>query len=133
MVVILTANALVVRLVNMVIIVTSSVEMTALLDVIRIAESVLALMDTMVKHVIMNAVSDVIALYVITTENVYMDVELVSGQNHTVISLAQRTVWTKHVTSQHLIVLLVVCRDFMERRANYHAVPHVPIANVNKG
>ena len=61
MVAILMANALVVRLVNMMIIVTTHVEMTALLDVIRMVESALALLDIMVKHVIKNVISDVIS------------------------------------------------------------------------
>ena len=41
--------------------VTNNVEMSALLDVIRAVESVLVTLDIMVKHVIKNAVSDVIS------------------------------------------------------------------------
>ena len=109
MVAILTANALVVRLVNMVTIVTNNVEMTAFLDVIRTVGSVLALMDTMVKRVIKSAVSDAISRHVRKSlESVYMDVRLVSGCPCTVISLAQKTVWMVCVMLHYHIVLLVV-------------------------
>ena len=87
----------------------------------------------MAQHVIKSVIQNVISQYVTNTmENVCMDVRLVSGHIRTVISLAQRTVWTKHVISQHLTALMVVHRVFMERHASYHAAPHVLIANVNE-
>ena len=133
MVAILRAYALVVRLVNMVTTVTNNVELIALLDVIRAVESVLAPLDTLVKHVIKNAVSNVFFQHVTNSlENVYMDVRLVFGCPCIVINLVQRTARMVCVMLHHHIVLLVVYLVFMERHACYHAVPHVLATNVNE-
>ena len=133
MVAILTANALVVRLVNMVTIVTSNVEMTAFLDVIRTVGSVLALLGTMVKYVIKSAVRDVISQYVRRSlDSAYMDVRLVFGCSHTVIDLVQRTARRVCVMLHHHIALLAVYLVFMERHVHHLVVPHALITYVNE-